>query len=640
MVAGLSLGIFLPPRLGGDYDALMDSSPSLRTLLEEIYGDQDLDLEALVRTIEDRTQEARKRRSQELLRWEDELPSDWMTRPEHVVYVAYVDRFGVAFDGASSLAQCRQGLAYLKILGVRHLHLLPLMKSSGDCGFAVDDYAEVDPRFGSHEDLLELAREAHRYGMTLTLDFVLNHVSDSHPFARALKAREPGAEKFFHLDASGSGEPWPLVPDIFPDFAPGHWDWVPEAEVYVWSTFYSRQPKKDGPKLNDFAQWDLNYSEPEVLVAMLESMFQILELGVDCLRLDAIPFLWKNPGTRCTSQPRLHPILQVFRRQMLEVAPKSALLAEANDVTAHLEGYFGLPERPGHECQMAYSFPLLAGLWGAVGLGRLDPLHKVLGRMKALPKGCSWLVFDEVHDEVSLEIVEDQFPGAEGRELTRDLFQTFTQGRRGLPFRFDPEKEEYGHGFSGTRWSLLGGDEARGPEEVELVFARIHFLDGLKFSLPGTPLIYCGQEVALSNRWSFLDDPLEAPDTRFLKRTFLPREAVEGGEPEEGPLPRADRMLQSVREWALTRAQLPALGGTEFELLEGLPETAIGYWRGSEATGRLLVLAAVEDCEVDLPQGVGSWLEAREGSQISAPRVELKAWQVLWLQPSGSGRTS
>lgn len=548
----------------------------LETLLLELYPLSDSTLRDLVGRFERVVEEGRAARSPALKTWDAARGGNtqWVADPSHVVYVAYADLLAQGLPGEGSpLGLLPERLGYLHELGVTDLHLLPIMKTSGDAGFAVDDYTTVDPRFGTNEEFASLVAAAHERGMALTLDLVLNHTSDSHEWARRARAGEATYRAFYVEDESGTGDHWPQVPDVFPDFAPGHWDWVPELGVYLWSTFYSRQPRADGPVLNDFAQWDLDYRNPEVLLAMCETMVRVANMGVDCMRLDAAPFLWKEKGTRCTSLPQLHTLMRIFRHVLDQVAPSTALLAEANDVLERLVPYFGTAGFAGHECQLAYAFPFMPFLWHAVAFGEPGPLGRVLRAAPPTPPGCAWLVFDEVHDEVSLEIVEDVFPGEEGEDMCRRIFRHYTQEGRGVPFRFDPQHEEYGHGFSGTRWTLLGGEVAdrAGDEAARArILEEIVLMEAVKLTLPGVPLVYSGQELAQGSDWSFREDPGRAPDTRFLKRVALDEEAVG----QRGDMAvAAGHVYQATRRLLEARAEEPAFAGDgAIEVLAATPE--------------------------------------------------------------------
>lgn len=555
------------------------SAALFRTLLARLYPMPNRDLRRLEAALHDIAWHARADRPPPLQEWDLSRSPRWHTGSEAVAYVAYADLFTRDFGAGPPLRELAARLPYLADLGVTVLHLLPIQKSSGDAGFAVDDYTQVDPRFGTMDDLEDLCRQAHARGISILLDFVLNHTSDLHPWAEAAKRGDPRYREFYVWDETGTGAPWPGVPDIFPDFAPGHWDWVPEQGKYVWSTFYKRQPRKDGPRTGACAQWDLNYANPNVLFAMVDTALQLLNKGVDGLRLDAVPFLWKEPGTACVSHPKVHDLLRVLRILVESVAPGAVLLAEANDQLAGLTEYFGTGPFRGRETHLAYAFPLMPCLWYASAKADTTPLQAVMARMPQLPENASWLVFDEVHDEVSLETIAGLFPGPRGAALNRELFAHFTAEGRGEPFRFDPARQEYGQGVSGTRWSLLDGARAEADGDlhgVEDAIKRVLLHEAFKAAAGGMPLIYAGSEVGLANDPSYRQDPVKAPDTRFLKRTVYPRAAAERAY-REGT--KEARLFAGVKRILAARKVEPAFRGTRTILLDTPEAALLGFVR-------------------------------------------------------------
>jgi amylosucrase len=414
-------------------------------------------------------------------------------------------------------------------------------------------------------------------------------VADTHPWARAARKGDAHYRKFFLEDATFSGKAWPGVLDIFPEFAPGHWDWVPELETYFWATFYARQPSHLEPPRNHFSQWDLNYRNPEVLLEMCATLLQLANQGVDCLRLDAVLFLWKQKNTRCASLPELHLILQIFRAILDSAAPSVALLAEANDDFPQLLPYFGKGKAAGGEMQLCYGFPLLAFLWYAIEFGDAEPLRRSLEKCPRIPEGCSWLLFDEVHDEVTLEIVEKVLPDGTGARVRRKLFERLTKVGRGLPFRFQPDVDPVGLGISGTRWSLLGGEQAEAlgdAEAQERAFQRIRLLLSFEFAMAGVPLIYSGSELGARPNWDFSRDKEKAADSRFLKRVPLTAEMLMDLKREGS---REEKIHSQVRHFLSIRASHPAFEGNHWELLKTTPTCPCLGIRRPHLDGDLLI---------------------------------------------------
>jgi len=475
----------------------------LGPLLERLYGPGARDLASqFLRVVASRRAE----RSDGLVERDHRLAPDWYRSHIHAAYVLYADLFCADQPGGQKLRGLTERLGYFEGLGVDLLHLLPLLDNTGDAGFAVRDFGRVADAIGTLEDLQQLIGQCHKRGMFVALDFVLNHVADTHRWAKQALT-DKRYRDYFIWDSEG--QPWPGVPDIFPDFAPGHWDFVPEMPkegAWVWSTFYKRRPRGLDPTrwpVSTFAQWDLNYSNPEVLLAMLDQLLQLANWGVDVFRLDAVPFLWKRLGTSCMGLPEVHDIVKLLRLGLDLVAPRTTLLAEACQPLEQILDFFG----QGDEVQSAYHFELMDAFWqamagyGVAGIEEASRCTEDKVRQRGLHASPPhWWVFSECHDELSLEL-----PSASVAAL---LFHHYRESG-GLPFRF-LSQDSFGRGIAGTTYTLLRGD-----------LRRILLLWKLQLTLGGTPLFYMGAELGLPNDLSYLANPEQAPDSRFVKRIAL-----------------------------------------------------------------------------------------------------------------------
>lgn len=477
--------------------------------LTALYGEQRGP--ALLERFADLVARFRRARPDHLQRRDADVPADWYRNPKNAVYVLYPDRFNPEAPRGHKLRALRDSLPYFQELGVNILHVLPILASTGDDGFAVRDYRQVDEAFGTNDDCIALVQSAHERGLWIALDFVLNHVADEHAWAKQAKAGEPTYLDYFLWDASNTGRPWAGVRDVFTEFAPGQWDYVPELDRYVWATFYKRWPvdgegRRDprGPR-HAFAQWDLNYTNPEVLLAMIENLLVLANWGVDVFRLDAVPHIWKQQGTDCRSRPEVHGLVRLFRTALEVVAPRSVLLAEANQryeqVIAHFDG--------GRGVHVAYLFSLMPALWQAAIDGTDDAIARELERMQKIEVASQpwWWIFSECHDEVGLSTVD--------RATLQRMWDYFRVDDGGLPFKVEPG----GHlprAVAGTTYSLLHGD-----------IDKIVRLWELKLRLAnhptcrGTPLFYMGEELGVEN---LALDASTRHDTRFAKRVPLTRE--------------------------------------------------------------------------------------------------------------------
>ena len=299
-----------------------------------------------------------------------EIDPGWFQRSRMIGYVCYTGRF------AGSLRGVRHHLDYLAELGVTYLHLMPLLQprdGDSDGGYAVADYGAVDPRLGSVADLEVLAAELHGRGMALCIDLVLNHTAREHEWARKALAGDPACREMYLIypDRTIPDAYEATLPEVFPDTAPGSFSEVPGLG-WVWTTFHEYQ-------------WDLNYANPAVFRRMLATMLTLANRGVDVLRLDAAPFLWKRPGTDCQNQPEAHLLLQAFRALTRLAAPGLVLKAEAIVGPEMLVQYLGAHDRYQPECDLAYDNQLMVMLWSTLATRDVRLAGHALSRRRPAP---------------------------------------------------------------------------------------------------------------------------------------------------------------------------------------------------------------------------------------------------------------
>jgi amylosucrase len=511
-------------RLGGDAafrNRLERFFTELRDPLLAIYGDDerfpaqfDALLDAIAHTAAERTPELR------MLDHEREITPDWLQREQALGYVTYVDRFG------GTLAGVRERLPYLTELGVTYLHLMPLLHARpepNDGGYAVVDYGAVDPALGTMDDLRALASDLRASGMALCVDLVLNHTAREHPWAQAAVAGDAGKLAYYRTFPD-RGEPdayEATLPEVFPDIAPGSFTWSPELERWVWTTFNAYQ-------------WDLDYTNPEVFRVMAEAMLRLAGIGVDVLRLDAVPFLWKRVGTDSQNQPEVHELLQAFRAAMRIAAPAVAFKAEAIVSPRDLVGYLGAGRHEGKECDLAYHNVLMVLLWSALASGRVGLLTHTLRAMPPVPRGSGWVTYVRCHDDIGWAITEEDAAavGEDGyahRRFLADFYAgdfpgSFARGDRfqANPLTGDARTSGTAASLAGLEAALDSGDEAA----VELAIRRILLLHAFAFAHGGLPLIYMGDELGLRNDRSYADDPARREDNRWMHRPAMDWDAA------------------------------------------------------------------------------------------------------------------
>jgi maltose alpha-D-glucosyltransferase/alpha-amylase len=357
-------------------------------------------------------------------------------------------------DGIGDIVGLTQKLDYLQDLGVTALWLLPFYPSPlRDDGYDISNYRGVHPDCGTRREFTNLLREAHKRGLRLVTELVLNHTADQHPwFQRAQRSPPRSRWRDFYV-WSDSDQLYSDARIIFKDFELSNWTWDPVGKAYYWHRFYSHQP-------------DLNYDNPEVRKAMLQTVDYWLDLGVDGLRLDAVPYLYEREGTPCENLPETHAFLKELRSHVDQRLEGRMLLAEANQWPEDAAAYFG----KGDECHMAFHFPIMPRLFMALHMEEHFPILDILEQTPQIPEGCQWALFLRNHDELTLEMVTDEERDYMWRGYGRD---PQTRINLGIRRRLAP---------------LLGNDRR-----------KIELMKALLFSLPGSPVIYYGDEIGMGD---------------------------------------------------------------------------------------------------------------------------------------------
>jgi maltose alpha-D-glucosyltransferase/alpha-amylase len=398
-----------------------------------------------------------KRRKVETLRLDD----DPLWYKDALIYELHVRAFQDSDgDGSGDFRGLLEKLPYLQDLGVNAIWLLPFYPSPGrDDGYDIADYTDVNPQYGTLADAHAFVREAHSRGIRVINELVCNHTSDQHPwFQRARRARPGSAAREFYV-WSETNQKYQDARIIFKDFETSNWTWDHVAGAYYWHRFYSHQP-------------DLNFDNPKVTEALLKALDFWLDMGIDGVRLDAIPYLFERDGTNGENLPETHQFLKQMRRHVDANYPNRMLLAEANQWPEDAVTYFG----QGDECHMSFHFPLMPRLFMSIRMEDRFPIIDILAQTPPIPDTAQWALFLRNHDELTLEMVTDEERDYMYRAYTQDRLARLNLGIRR---RLAP---------------LLGNDRK-----------RIELMNGLLFSLPGTPVLYYGDEIGMGDN-IFLGD--------------------------------------------------------------------------------------------------------------------------------------
>ncbi|RIK35287.1 MAG: maltose alpha-D-glucosyltransferase, partial [Chloroflexi bacterium] len=374
-----------------------------------------------------------------------------------IIYQTHVRAFfDSTGDGIGDFAGLTAKLDYLRDLGVSAIWIMPFYPSPlRDDGYDIADYTDVHPAYGTLADVRAFVRAAHQRGLRVITELVCNHTSDQHPwFQRARRAKPGSVYRDFYV-WSDTPERYRDARIIFKDFETSNWSWDPLAQAYYWHRFYHHQP-------------DLNFENPRVQAAIFRVMEFWLDMGIDGLRLDAVPYLYEAEGTNCENLPATHAFLKRLRAHIDARYPGRMLLAEANQWPEDAVAYFGAGS--GDECNMAFHFPLMPRMFMALRMEDRYPIIDILNQTPEIPPTAQWAIFLRNHDELTLEMVTD-----EERDYMYRVYANDPQMRINLGIR--------------RRLSPLLDNNRR----------RIELMNGLLFSLPGTPVIYYGDEIGMGD---------------------------------------------------------------------------------------------------------------------------------------------
>ncbi|MCL1593129.1 MAG: maltose alpha-D-glucosyltransferase [Actinomycetia bacterium] len=504
---------------------------------------------------------------------------------------SYADSNG---DGIGDLQGLTERLAYLEWLGITAIWILPIFPSPmRDGGYDVSDYLGIRPEFGDFDDFRTLIEQAHRRGIRVITDFIVNHTSNQHPWFQ--EARLPGSRKRDWYVWTDDPSTYSEARVIFVDTHTSNWAWDEVAGQYYWHRFFDHQP-------------DLNYDNPAVRDAIADAMRFWLDMGLDGLRLDAVPYLFEREGTNCENLPETHAYLKEIRSMIDDEYPGVVLLAEANQRPEDLLAYFG----DGDECHMAFNFPIMPLLFLAVASDDATVVAKELAATPDIPRGCQWSVFLRNHDELTLEMVTST-----QRAALYDAYAPDPAMRKnvGIRRRLAP---------------LLNGDRR-----------KIELLHAVLLSLPGSPVMYYGDEIGMG-------DDIVLPDRDGVRTPMqwnpTPSAGWSDADPTHFYLPvvsddaygpnrvnvhdeRADEhsLLSAVRNLIAMRP--PAFGTAAFKVLNPGDPRVLAI-----ARGEFTVAANFSSAPLTVRCGTDSYV-AGNGT-IKGNSVSLPPYGWLWMGPA------
>ncbi len=528
----LRLERWWPDLIGGLHDLyspeqVAELAPRLVRLAAEAYRDRDDELHRL-----------------DMRR---QLQPDWLQQSAMVGYSAYTERFAGDLPGVATQ------IPYLQELGVRYLHLMPLLtprEGDNDGGYAVADYRSVRPDLGSMDDLRDLTRALRGRGISLALDFVVNHVAKEHEWATRARAGESRYRDYFYVypDRTLPDQYEQTLPEVFPDFAPGNFTYDEALDGWVWTTF------------NDF-QWDVNWSNPDVLAEYADLVFHLANAGVEVLRLDAIAFIWKRMGTTCQGQPEVHSITQVLRALARIACPAVAFKAEAIVAPDELVQYLGRGRFTGKVSDLAYHNALMVQIWSMLATKDVRLTAHAIRALPTAPTTTTWITYVRCHDDIGWAISDSDAAavGLDGywhRSFLSDWYTGQFPGSpaRGLVFQHNPSTGD--RRISGTAATLTGLAAANTPETRDTAVRALQLAHTIIYGWGGIPVVWSGDELACLDDPHWAQEPGHADDNRWTHRVRLDDEIRSRRHDPESP---AGRVFAHLAHLARVRRRLPHL---------------------------------------------------------------------------------
>ena len=491
----------------------------LRWLYMELYQNGDMFAELCSQMYEYYNCRSKKLKERDLKR---EKGPDWYHGKDMLGMMLYTDNF------AGNMKGVKEKIPYLKECNINCLHLMPFLdtpKGRSDGGYAVADFRKVRPDLGTMKDLAELTEKCHEEDINVCMDFVMNHTSEDHEWARRARAGEGEyMSRYFFYDNEEIPEKYEkTVPQVFPTTAPGNFTYLPETGHYVMTTFYPYQ-------------WDLNYRNPRVFNEMIYNFLYLTNQGIDIVRIDAVPYIWKELGTTCRNLKQVHTIVRMMRMIAEIVCPGVLLLGEVVMEPEKVVPYFGTVEKP--ECHMLYNVTTMATTWNSIATGDIRLLKKQMDIVNQLPKQYVFLNYLRCHDDIGWGLDYETMRPWGIKEIPHkrylnDYFTGKIRGSvsRGELYNDDPVTQDAR--FCGTTASMCGIEKAGFERDEEAMNAAVRediMLHAYMLTQSGIPMLYSGDELGQVNDYSYKNDPEKCADSRYIHRGKLPWELAENKE--------------------------------------------------------------------------------------------------------------
>ena len=552
---------------------------------------------------------------------------DWYQQNDMLGMMFYIDNF------AGNMKGVKAKLDYIQRCNVNYIHLMPFLDtpddlSRSDGGYAVSDFRKVRPDLGTMEDLENLTSACHKKNINICMDFVMNHTSEDHEWAR--KARQGEGEymsRYFFFDNADIPQRYEqTVPQVFPTTAPGNFTYLPEIGHYVMTSFYPYQ-------------WDLNYRNPRVFNEMMYNFLYLVNRGIDIVRIDAVPYIWKELGTQCRNLKQVHTIVRMMRMISEIVCPGVLLLGEVVMEPEKVVPYFGTVEKP--ECHMLYNVTTMATTWHTIATRDVSLLKKQLDIVNSLPKNYVFLNYLRCHDDIGWGLdyhtleQEGMFEALHKKYLN-DYFRGFAgnSNSRGELYNEDPVTQDAR--FCGTTASMCGIERAEFEQNEEMMQSAIQMdvmLHAYMFMQSGIPVLYSGDEIGQVNDYTYKDDPQRSADSRYIHRGAMHWELAErievSGAVENQIFYRLDELekLRKEEKAFVSYADVWTLETGERELL------CIGrYYDGDQILG--IFNFSEHEKEAWINDAEGEYVDLLTGQERTVLGINIPAYGFYYLKRS------
>ena len=552
-----------------------------------------------------------------------DLQPEWFLSENMVGYVFYVDRFAGNFIGVLD------HINYLENLGVTYVHFMPCLKPrSGDSdgGYSVMDYRSINPQLGTMADFEKVAKTLCHHGMSVCVDLVLNHTAKEHEWATKARAGDTKYQAYYHMfdDKQETLAFEKTLVEVFPNDAPGNFTYYPEFGKYVWTTFNEHQ-------------WDLNWANPDVFLEIVDIMLNLANRGVDCLRLDAVAFMWKQLGTNCQNLPQVHDLLQALRAATRIAAPALIHKAEAIVAPRDLVPYLGTGKHRGREANLAYHNNLMVHFWSSLASRQTALMtHTLKTHFPENFRNACWATYIRCHDDIGWAITEEDgsaIPHVTGpghRNFLADFYSGKHKGSFARGGIFQENAETGDRRNSGTFASLAGLESAKAEAEISTAINRILLGVALAASFGGLPLLYMGDEIGLLNDYNFAKEPAHAHDNRWMHRPKMQWHNLSANQ---------ERLFAGTKHIITRRKAVKHLAASNpAKILEHTNPSIFAFLRVSDE-GPLLAIFNFSELWQNLPaafargHGITKFHDALSNAKVLTPKDQLQIppYGRVWL---------